>query len=383
MYVYLNNAATTKTDGRVLFKMSKYYSELFENPMTSNYSPLAKNVEDEMENSRENVAKLLNAKRDEIYFTSGGTESDNWAIKGVALSNWDKKGEFISTPIEHMAVLKTLETVKKWGFDIKFLPVDKYGMVDPNDLKNLITKKTLLVSVMHANNEIGTIEPIEEIGKITKENGVIFHTDAVQSFCHIDIDVNKMNIDLLSISAHKFYGPKGVGALYIRKGIDISPFMDGGHQENELRSGTHNSPGIIGLGEAVKIATEEMEEEKKSVLFMKKMIEDRVKNIEGVNINGHPEKRLPNNLSLTINRVNAETMLTYLAVNGIIVSAGSACSAKEKSASHVLKTIGLPDELAHNTIRISLGKFNLVKEIEYFNEVFEYGVIKFREMAPK
>jgi len=383
MYVYLNNAATTKTDGRVLFKMSKYYSELFENPMTSNYSPLAKNVEDEMENSRENVAKLLNAKRDEIYFTSGGTESDNWAIKGVALSNWDKKGEFISTPIEHMAVLKTLETVKKWGFDIKFLPVDKYGMVDPNDLKNLITKKTLLVSVMHANNEIGTIEPIEEIGKITKENGVIFHTDAVQSFCHIDIDVNKMNIDLLSISAHKFYGPKGVGALYIRKGIDISPFMDGGHQENELRSGTHNSPGIIGLGEAVKIATEEMEEEKKSVLFMKKMIEDRVKNIEGVNINGHPEKRLPNNLSLTIDRVNAETMLTYLAVNGIIVSAGSACSAKEKSASHVLKTIGLPDELAHNTIRISLGKFNLVKEIEYFNEVFEYGVIKFREMAPK
>ena len=383
MYVYLNNAATTKTDGRVLFKMSKYYSELFENPMTSNYSPLAKNVEDEMENSRENVAKLLNAKRDEIYFTSGGTESDNWAIKGVALSNWDKKGEFISTPIEHMAVLKTLETVKKWGFDIKFLPVDKYGMVDPNDLKNLITKKTLLVSVMHANNEIGTIEPIEEIGKITKENGVIFHTDAVQSFCHIDIDVNKMNIDLLSISAHKFYGPKGVGSLYIRKGTDISPFMDGGHQENELRSGTHNSPGIIGLGEAVKIATEEMEEEKKSVLFMKKMIEDRVKNIEGVNINGHPEKRLPNNLSLTIDRVNAETMLTYLAVNGIIVSAGSACSAKEKSASHVLKTIGLPDELAHNTIRISLGKFNLVKEIEYFNEVFEYGVKKFREMAPK
>ncbi|MBP7139701.1 MAG: cysteine desulfurase, partial [Caldisericia bacterium] len=288
-----------------------------------------------------------------------------------------------STPIEHMAVLKTLETVKKWGFDIKFLPVDKYGMVDPDDLKKLITKKTLLISVMHANNEIGTIEPIEEIGKIAKENGVIFHTDSVQSFCHIDIDVNKMNIDLLSISAHKFYGPKGVGSLYIRKGIDISPFMDGGHQENELRSGTHNSPGIIGLGEAVKIATDEMEEEKKSVLFMKKMIEDRVKNIEGININGHPEKRLPNNLSLTIDRVNAETMLTYLAVNGIIVSAGSACSAKEKSASHVLKTIGLTDELAHNTIRISLGKFNLVKEIEYFNEVFEYGVKKFREMAPK
>lgn len=300
MYVYLNNAATTKTDGRVLFKMSKYYSELFENPMTSNYSPLAKNVEEEMENSRENVAKLLNAKRDEIFFTSGGTESDNWAIKGIALSNWDKKGEIISTPIEHMAVLKTLETVKKWGFDIKFLPVDKYGMVDPDDLKKLITKKTLLISVMHANNEIGTIEPIEEIGKIAKENGVIFHTDSVQSFCHIDIDVNKMNIDLLSISAHKFYGPKGVGALYIRKGIDISPFMDGGHQENELRSGTHNSPGIIGLGEAVKIATNEMEEEKKSVLFMKKMIEDRVKNIEGININGHPEKRLPNMLTLSL-----------------------------------------------------------------------------------
>jgi len=383
MYVYLNNAATTKTDGRVLFKMSKYYSELFENPMTSNYSPLAKNVEDEMEISRENVAKLINAKKEEIYFTSGGTESDNWAIKGTALLNWDKKGEIISIPIEHMAIIKTLETVKKWGFDIKFLPVDKYGMVDPEDLKKIITKKTFLVSIMHANNEIGTIEPIEEIGKICKENGVLFHTDAVQSACHIDIDVNKMNIDLLSISAHKFYGPKGVGALYIRKGVDIYPFMDGGHQENELRSGTHNSPGIIGLGEAVRIAMEEMEEEKKSILFMKKMIEERIKKIEGIKINGHPEKRLPNNLSLTIDRVNAETMLTYLAINGIIVSAGAACSAKEKSPSHVLKAIGLSDELAHNTIRISLGKFNLVKEIEYFNEVFEYGVKRFREMAPK
>lgn len=383
MYVYLNNAATTKVDGRVLFKMSKYYSELFENPMTSNYSPLAKNVENEMEIARENVSRLINSKKEEIYFTSGGTESDNWAIKGFALSNWDKKGEIISTPIEHMAIIKTLETVKKCGFEIKFLPVDKYGMVDPNDLKRLITKKTILVSIMHANNEIGTIEPIEEIGKICKENGVIFHTDAVQSACHIDIDVNKMNVDLLSISAHKFYGPKGVGALFIRKNVNISPFMDGGHQENELRSGTHNSPGIIGLGEAVRIGINEMEEEKKNIIFLRKMLEERFKNIEGIRINGHPDKRLPNNLSITIDKVNAETMLTYLAINGIIVSAGAACSAKEKTPSHVLKAIGLSDELAHNTLRISLGKFNYIKEIEYFIEVFEYGLKKFREMAPK
>lgn len=383
MYVYLNNAATTKVDGRVLFKMSKYYSELFENPMTSNYSPLAKNVEDEIEIARENVAKLINAKKEEIYFTSGGTESDNWAIKGIASSNWDKKGEIISTPIEHMAIIKTLETVKKWGFEIKFIPVDKYGMVDPNDLKRLITKKTILVSIMHANNEIGTIEPIEEIGKICKENGVIFHTDAVQSACHIDIDVDKMNVDSLSISAHKFYGPKGVGALYIRKGINISPFMDGGHQENELRSGTHNSPGIIGLGEAVRIGINEMEEEKKNIIFLRKMIEEKLKTIEGIRINGHPDNRLPNNLSITIDKVNAETMLTYLAINGIIVSLGAACSAKEKTSSHVLKAIGLSYELAHNTLRISLGKFNYVKEIEYFIEVFEYGLKKFREMAPK
>lgn len=383
MYVYLNNAATTKVDGRVLFKMSKYYSELFENPMTSNYSPLAKNVEDEMEIARENVSRLINSKKEEIYFTSGGTESDNWAIKGIALSNWDKKGEIISTPIEHMAIIKTLETVKKWGFEIKFLPVDKYGMVDPNDLKRLLTKKTILVSIMHANNEIGTIEPIEEIGKICKENGVIFHTDAVQSASHIDIDVNKMNVDLLSISAHKFYGPKGVGALFIRKNLNISPFMDGGHQENELRSGTHNSPGIIGLGEAARIGINEMEEEKKNVIFLRKILEERFKNIEGIRINGHPDKRLPNNLSITIDKVNAETMLTYLAINGIIVSAGAACSAKEKNPSHVLKAIGLSDKLAYNTLRISLGKFNYVKEIEYFIEVFVYGLKKFREMAPK
>jgi cysteine desulfurase len=383
MYVYLNNAATTKTDGRVLFKMSKYFSELYENPMTSNYSPLAKNVEDEMEKSREYIAKLINCKSSEIYFTSGGTESDNWAIKGICLKNWKNKGEIISTPIEHMAIIGTLKTVKKWGFDIKFLPVDKYGIVDPDDLRKLISKKTLLVSVMHANNEIGTIEPIEEIGKICKENGILFHTDAVQTACHIDIDVQKMNIDLLSISAHKFYGPKGVGALYIRDGVQIEPFIDGGHQEKGLRSGTHNSPSIIGMGEAINIALKEMEEERKNVLYLRKMIEERVKEIDGVYINGHPEKRLPNNLSITIEKVKAESLLTYLALNGIIVSSGAACSAKEKEPSHVLKAIGLPDDLAYNTIRISLGKFNYQKEIEYFNEVFYEGVKRLREFAPK
>lgn len=383
MYVYLNNAATTKTDGRVLFKMSKYFSELYENPMTSNYSPLAKNVEDEMENSRENIAKLINAKSSEIYFTSGGTESDNWAIKGVCLKNWDNKGEIISTPIEHMAIIATLRTVQKWGFEVKFLPVDKYGLVDPDDLKKIITKRTLLVSVMHANNEIGTIEPIEEIGKICRENGILFHTDAVQTACHIDIDVQKMNIDLLSISAHKFYGPKGVGALFIREGVEIEPFMDGGHQEKGLRSGTHNSPSIIGMGEAVNIALKEMEEERKNVLYLRNMIEDRIREIEGIYINGHPEKRLPNNLSLTIENVKAESLLTFLALNGIIVSAGAACSAKEKVPSHVLKAIGLSDDLAYNTIRISLGKFNYPKEIEYFNEVFVNGIKRLRELAPK
>ncbi len=383
MYVYLNNAATTKTDGRVLFKMSKYFSELYENPMTSNYSPLAKNVEDEMENSRESIAKLINAKSSEIYFTSGGTESDNWAIKGVCLKNWENKGEIISTPIEHMAIISTLKTVQKWGFEVKFLPVDKYGLVDPDDLKKMITNRTLIVSVMHANNEIGTIEPIEEIGKICRENGVLFHTDAVQTACHIEIDVQKMNIDLLSISAHKFYGPKGVGALFIRDGVEIEPFMDGGHQEKGLRSGTHNSPSIIGMGEAVNIALKEMEDERKNVLYLRNMIENRIKEIDGIYMNGHPEKRLPNNLSLTIENVKAESLLTFLALNGIIISAGAACSAKEKDPSHVLKAIGLSDELAYNTIRISLGKFNYPKEIEYFNEVLLNGIKRLRELAPK
>lgn len=383
MYVYLNNAATTKVDGRVLFKMSKYFSELYENPMTSNYSPLAKNVEEEMEKTREYIAKLLNCKPDEIYFTSGGTESDNWAIKGICMKHWENKGEIISTPIEHMAIIGTLKTVKKWGFDVKFLPVDKYGMVDPDDLKKLITKNTILVSVMHANNEIGTIEPIEEIGKICKERGVLFHTDAVQTACHIDIDVQNMNIDLLSLSSHKFYGPKGVGALFIRDGIEIEPFMDGGHQEKGLRSGTHNSPSIIGMGEAVNIALKEMEEERKNVLYMRNMIEERIKELDGVYINGHPEKRLPNNLSLTFEGVKAESLLVYLAINGIIVSAGAACSAKEKEPSHVLKAIGLSEELAYNTIRVSLGKFNYPKEIEYFNEVLIQGVKKLRELTPK
>ncbi|MDI6861291.1 MAG: cysteine desulfurase family protein [Caldisericia bacterium] len=383
MYVYLNNAATTKVDGRVLFKMSKYFSELYENPMTSNYSPLAKNVEDEMDKARESIAKLLNCKPNEIYFTSGGTESDNWAIKGICLRNWDKKGEIISTPIEHMAIIATLKTVEKWGFKVKFLPVNKYGMVDPDDLKKLITKDTLLVSVMHANNEIGTIEPIEEIGKICREKGIVFHTDAVQTACHIDIDVKKMNIDLLSLSAHKFYGPKGVGALFIREGVEIDPFMDGGHQEKGLRSGTHNSPSIIGMGEAVNIALKEMEEERKNVLYMRNMIEEKIKNLEGVYINGDPYKRLPNNLSISIEGVKAESLLVYLALNGIIVSAGAACSAKEKEVSHVLKAIGLPEDLAYNTIRISLGKFNYPKEIEYFNEVLETGIKKLRELAPR
>lgn len=374
MYVYLNNAATTRVDGRVLYRFSKYFRNLYENPMTSIYSPGAREVEEEMEKARREVADLINASGKEIYFTSGGTESDNWAIKGVCLSNWDKKGEIISTPIEHSAVLSSLKRVKGWGFDVKFLSVDKFGMIDPDEVKKLITKKTILISVMHANNEIGTIEPIKEIGKIAREKGVLFHTDAVQTAAHIPIDVEDMNVDLLSMSAHKFYGPKGIGALYIREGVKIEPFMDGGHQERGFRAGTHNVPGIIGMGEAARIGLNEMDREMKEVSELKRYIMERFERIEGIYLNGHPERRLPGNINISIEGVKAETMLLYLGINGIIVSAGSACSAKEKTPSHVLKAIGIPEKLYYNTIRISLGKFNTPEEINYFLEVFEAGV---------
>ncbi len=378
MYVYLNNAATTRVDGRVLYRFSKFFRNLYENPMTSFYSPGAKEVEAEIEKARKEVADLINASRKEIYFTSGGTESDNWAIKGVCLANWERRGEIISTPIEHKAVLSSLETVRKWGFSVKFLHVDRFGMVDPDEVRKLITGRTILISVMHANNEIGTIEPIKEIGEIAREKGVIFHTDAVQTAAHIPIDVEEMNVDLLSMSAHKFYGPKGIGALYIREGVKIEPFMDGGHQERGLRAGTHNVPGIIGMGEAAKIGLSEMDKEMREVLELKNYILERFEKIEGIYINGHPEKRLPGNINISIEGVKAEKMLLYLGLNGIIVSAGPACSAKKKTPSHVLKTIGIPEDLYFNTIRISLGKFNTFEEIEYFLDVFEAGIREFR-----
>lgn len=382
MYVYLNNAATTRIDGRVLYRLSKYFRNLYENPMTSIYSPGAKEVEEEMEKARKEVADLINASRKEIYFTSGGTESDNWAIKGVALNHWEEKGEIISTPIEHSAVLSSLKTVINWGFKVKFLHVDRFGMVDPDEVKKLITDKTILISVMHANNEIGTIEPIKEIGNIAREKGILFHTDAVQTVAHIPIDVEEMNIDLLSMSAHKFYGPKGVGALYIRSGVEIKPFMDGGHQEKGFRAGTHNVPGIVGMGEAAKIGLMEMKKEREEVLELRNHILERFERIGGIHLNGHPERRLPGNINVSIEGVKAETMLLYLGINGIIVSAGSACSAKEKTPSHVLKAIRIPEELYYNTIRISLGKFNTFEEIEYFLEMFEMGVKEYRKLKP-
>ncbi len=382
--VYLDNAATTAVDERVVKKMLPYFSEKCANPATKWTSSLSKEVDFAMEEARKSVARIINSEVDEIYFTSGGTEADNTALKGIAFSNMNRGNEIISTPIEHEAVLKSLYALEKFGFEIKFVRVDPKGFVDPMEIVKMINGKTILISVMHANNEIGTIEPIREIGMVCRERDIYFHTDAVQTVGHLKIDVKNDYIDLLSLSGHKFYGPKGVGAIFVRNGVKIQSFMDGGGQEKGMRSGTLNTTGIVGLGEASRIAFEEMEETEEKIKNIRNKLWERIQNeIPKVYLNGPDgEMRIANNLSFNIIGIRNEPLLVALNERGIIAGGGSACSAEEKNPSHVLESIGVRKDDIFSVIRISLGKYNKETEIDTIVYNFKEVVKQLREMSP-
>jgi cysteine desulfurase len=376
--IYMDYAATTPMDLKVLEAMKPYFSGHFGNPSSiHSYGREARKVVDA---SRDRIASFINTKSEEIYFTSGGTESDNFALEGIAYSYEHKGNHIISTSIEHHAVTNCLEFLKDRGFEVTYLPVDKFGMISIEELKNAITPKTILVSVMHANNEIGTIQPIEEIGAICREKKILFHTDAVQTFGHMPIDVQKLNIDLLSASAHKLYGPKGVGMLYVKKGVKITPFLHGGEQERGKRASTENVPGIVGFAKAVEITS--FDENKKIKQLRDKLIKGIISNIEDVILNGHPAQRLDNNVNVSVKYIEGESMLLRLDMEGIAASSGSACSSGSLEPSHVLLAIGLPHETAHGSLRFTLGKQTTEEEVDRVISVLPKIVSDLRKMSP-
>lgn len=379
--VYLDHSATTYVKEEVLNKMIPYFRENYGNP-SSLYS-IARSTKSVIDKSREKVAKALGANSNEIYFTSGGCESDNWAIKGVALKNKAKGNHIITTSIEHPAIMNTCKYLEKNGFEVTYLSVDEEGLINIEELKSSIKETTILISVMFANNEIGTIQPIKEIGKIAKEKGIIFHTDAVQAIGHIDIDVNELNIDLLSLSAHKFYGPKGIGVLYIRKGTKIDNFIHGGGQERNKRAGTENIPLIVGLSEAIELATSNIEEKNKEIIVKRdRLLNGIIEKIPYTKVNGSLDKRLPNNVNISFEFIEGEGLLLLLDLAGICASTGSACSSGSLDPSHVLLAIGLPHEIAHGSLRLTLGEENTNEEIDYVLEELPKIVQRLRDMSP-
>ena len=332
-----------------------------------------------VEEARERVAKAIGSKNKEIYFTSGGSESDNIALKGIAFANKEKGNHIITTKIEHPAILNTCRTLEKQGFEVTYLNVDKEGLINLEELKEAITDKTILISVMFANNEIGTIEPIEQIGKIAKEHNILFHTDSVQAIGNVIIDVNKMNIDLLSMSSHKFYGPKGVGALYIREGVKCNKLQDGGHQERELRAGTENVAGIVGMGKAIEIAYRDFEEYNKKLTSLRNYyIAEIQSKIPNVKINGGMEHRLPGNANISFKEVDGEELLLGLDNEGICASSGSACSTGQSTPSHVWLAIGVPSSLAYGALRVTFGEENSKEDVGYLIEKLVETVEKLR-----
>lgn len=379
--IYLDNAATTKVNKKVLESMMPYFSEIYCNPSVA-YS-FATKGRIAIEEARNHAAKLIGASDMEIYFTSGGSESDNWAIKAVAESFSDKGKHIITTKIEHHAVLHTCEYLERHGFDITYLNVDSDGKVRLDELKKSIREDTILISVMTANNEIGTIQPIAEIGKIAHEKGILFHTDAVQAYGHIPINVDEMNIDLLSASGHKFNGPKGVGIMYIRKGVKIRSFIHGGSQERGRRAGTYNVPGIAGLGTAAKLAMENMAKRAEKEKELRDYFIDRISaEIPYTVLNGHREDRLPNNINFCFRFVEGESVLIMLDQAGICASSGSACTSGAIDPSHVLRAIGLSDEMAHESLRLTLSYENTKEEIDTVVGELKRIVERLRGMSP-
>jgi len=379
--IYLDHAATTYVKPEVLEEMLPYFTEKYGNA-SSIYS-IARESKKAIDEARDRVAKALGAQSREIFFTGSGTEADNWAIKGVAYANRDKGNHIITTAIEHHAVLHTCQYLESEGFEVTYLPVDENGLVDPEQVRNAIKDNTILISVMMANNEIGTIQPISEIGKIAKEKGVYFHTDAVQAVGNIPIDVNSMNIDLLSLSGHKFYGPKGVGALYIRKGVKITSFLHGGAQERGRRASTENVPAIVGLGKAIELATNNLEEYNRKLIRLRdRTIKEIEEKIPFVKLNGHREKRLPGNVNFSFEFIEGESLLLMLDMKGIAASSGSACTSGSLDPSHVLLAIGLPHEIAHGSLRLTFGEENTDEDIDKLMEVLPGIVERLREMSP-
>jgi len=379
--IYLDYAATTPTHPEVVKAMLPYFTDVFGNASSIySYGQEAKGA---IEEARVKVADLIGARGEEIVFTSGGTEADNFALKGVAFANETKGNHIITSSIEHHAVIETCKFLERRGFRVTYLPVDGYGLVDAGDVKKAITDKTILISVMQANNEMGTIEPIAEIGRIAREAGIYFHTDAVQMVGHIPVDVNELEVDLLAMSAHKLYGPKGVGALYIRKGTKLIPFMHGGDQERRRRASTENVPGIIGLGKAIELIQQDMGEEAERLTYLRdRLIKGLLERIDHTRLNGHPLKRLPNNVNVSVDYVEGESMLLNLDLEGICASTGSACSSASLEPSHVLLALGLSPEQAHGSLRFSLGKWTRDEEIERVLEVLPRVIAKLRAMSP-
>lgn len=379
---YFDHAATTAVDEEVLKEMLPYFSVEYGNP-SSLYS-IGRNSKRAIEEARKRVADSINANTKEIFFTGCGSESDNMALKGVAHANIEKGNHIITTKIEHPAILNTCKSLEKEGFDITYLDVDKNGLISLEDLKNRIKDKTILISVMFANNEIGTIQPIEEIGQIAKEKNIIFHTDSVQAVGNVKIDVKKMNIDLLSMSAHKFYGPKGVGAIYIKDGVKCNKIQDGGHQEKDRRAGTENVAGIVGLGKAIQIANNNLNEYNKKIKDLRDYYEMQVeKNIPYVKINGDKERRLPGNSNISFEFVEGEELLLNLDMKGICVSTGSACSSGNSSPSHVLTAIGIPSNLAKGSLRVTFGKENTKEDVDYLVKSLIEIINNLRNMLPE
>lgn len=377
--IYLDNNATTPVDPRVSEKMFQFLKEHFGNP--SSLYPIGRKVKEIITEARETVAKALGADRVEITFTGSGTEADNFAILGV-LDAFPEKNEFITSAIEHPAVLETASYLERKGLKVTYVPVDQSGTVDLDFIRDSITHQTALISIMHANNEIGTIQPIKEISKIAQEKGALFHTDAVQSFGKIDFKVKDLGVDLLSISGHKIYGPKGIGALYIRRGTQIMPFIHGGHQERLLRAGTENTSGIVGLGEAVRVMMEQGKKDKdrieKLAEKLKKGVEERIPKVK---FNGHLKNRIKGTLNFSFYGLEAEAILLALAIKEIYVSTGSACSEDSEEASHVLQAIGLKPEIARSSIRMSLGRFNTEEDVDIVLKELPEIVEKLREIS--
>ncbi len=379
--IYLDNASTTKTAPEVVQEMLPFFSELYGNP--SSIYDLAGKSRKAVDKARSRIAEVIGAKTEEIYFTAGGSEADNWALKATFEYFKGKGNHIITTKIEHHAVLHTCKYLEKCGAEVTYLDVDKDGIVDIEELKAAIKPNTILISVMFANNEIGTLEPIKEIGKIAKEHKILFHTDAVQAFGQVPINVDELNIDMLSASAHKIYGPKGVGCLYIRKGVKIRSFIHGGAQERKRRAGTENVPGIVGFGKAAEMANEMMEERsKKEQELRDHMIERISKEIPQAKLNGHPTKRLANNVNFSFEFVEGESLLLILDQKGICASSGSACTSGSLDPSHVLLAIGLVHDIAHGSLRLTLGKETTLEDIDYTVEAVKETVEQMRKMSP-